>query len=49
MWSLFPELLGPMIGAFVAGSLIAWIVVTIVLPKRPTAADYQLPPRPGGP
>lgn len=49
MWSLFPELLGPMIAAFVAGSIIAFLLVSIVLPRRPSAADYVRPPGPRGP
>jgi hypothetical protein len=36
MWSLFPELLGPMLVAFVAGSLVAWVLVAIILPRRPS-------------
>jgi hypothetical protein len=35
MWSLFPELLIPMILAFIIGSGLAWAVIALVLPRRP--------------
>lgn len=35
MWMLFPELLVPMIAAFLVGSLLAWVVVGMVLPRKP--------------
>jgi hypothetical protein len=44
MWSLFPELLGPMILAFVAGSVVAWAVVGLFIPRRPTPAPAPPPP-----
>jgi hypothetical protein len=50
MWSLFPELLGPMILAFVAGSLFAWVFVGLLLPRRPsTTAPADQPTGPRGP
>ena len=44
MWQLFPELVGPMIAAFVAGSFVAWLLVLIVLRRRP----QEEPPRSPG-
>lgn len=35
MWTLFPELLGPILVAFVLGSLVAWALLGLVLPKAP--------------
>jgi len=46
MWSLFPELLGPMILAFVLGSLFAWALLGLFLPRRPSSAPID---RPAGP
>lgn len=34
MWILLPELLVPMVIAFVVGSLLAWAVVGMVLPRE---------------
>jgi len=48
MWSLFPELLGPMILAFVVGSLFAWALLGLFLPRRPSSAAER-PVGPGGP
>ena len=48
MWSLFPEFLGPMILAFVAGSLVAWLAVGMVLRKYPEQVVEQ-PTGPRGP
>ncbi len=47
MWSLFPELLGPMLVAFVVGSIVAWAVLGLLLRKRPDAAEQ--PPANRGP
>jgi hypothetical protein len=49
MWSLFPELLGPMIVAFVLGSLFAWAAVGLVLPRRPDDTFTDQPPGPRRP
>ena len=49
MWSLFPELLGPMIIAFVAGSLVAWLAVGMVLRKYPEDQVADQPTGPRGP
>ncbi len=35
MWSLFPELLGPMILAFVVGSVFSWALIGMLLPRHP--------------
>lgn len=48
MWSLFPELLGPMLLAFVAGSFVAWALLGLLLPRRAERPPIQ-PPTPGGP
>ncbi|HSV38194.1 MAG TPA: hypothetical protein VLI04_05490 [Nocardioidaceae bacterium] len=48
MWSLFPELLGPMILAFVAGSLVAWLALGMVLRKYPTDEVDDQPAGPRG-
>jgi hypothetical protein len=47
VWSLFPELLGPMILAFVLGSVVAWAFLGIVLRRYPSerAADEHASPR----
>lgn len=43
MWSLFPELLGPMLVAFVVGSLVAWAAVGLFLPRRPAPEPDEQP------
>lgn len=43
MWSLFPELLGPMVIAFVLGSILAWALVGLVLPRRPSPEALERP------
>ena len=47
MWSLFPELLGPIIVAFLVGSLTAWALVGLLLPRLPEAEEP--PAGSGGP
>lgn len=49
MWSLFPELLGPMILAFVAGSAVAWLAVGMVLRKYPEDQVAEKPTGQWGP
>lgn len=50
MWlSLFPELLGPMILAFMAGSLVAWLTVGMIFPRVPDEQPVEPPTGPRGP
>ena len=50
MWlSLFPELLGPMILAFVAGSLVAWLALGMILRPVPEDPPAESPNGPRGP
>lgn len=50
MWlSLFPELLGPMILAFLVGSLVAWLAIGMILRPVPEDPPAESTAGPRGP